>query len=134
MTSTDTRKPFERDPDKPETERWSHANGGSGLTRCGGCTDIWWQSGNYTSHCGMCHRTFTSLAGFDAHHTHDGDRLICLDPGEMLDSLGRVRFGIAIGHHHGETVSGYWELLSADAREPLRPVSTVVTASQGVSA
>lgn len=49
----------------------------------GACGKRWKQSGNRTSHCGGCHRTFASLALFDWHQTLGPDgRAICRDPSE----------------------------------------------------
>ena len=108
MTTETTRSPFERNPDAPLREVWSHKNGGTGLTRCGRCRLVWWQSGNQTSHCGQCCRTFTSLAGFDVHHEIVDGRLVCHDPATMLDENGRLRFALRLGTHYGETAPGYW--------------------------
>jgi hypothetical protein len=67
----------------------------------GACGKRWKQSGNRTSHCGACHRTFASLALFDWHQTlGDGGRVICRDPAEgkptrdgsviLLDMVGGI--------------------------------------------
>ena len=115
--------PFQRGENWQPTEQWSHANRGTGLTRCGRCSQVWWQSGNYTSHCGQCCRTFTSLMAFDTHHEIVDGRLVCHDPETMLDGEGRLRFVfIDGGYHLGETSPGYWAHVPVDER--VAPVGT----------
>lgn len=89
-------------------EVWAHRNQGAGLTRCGRCRGVFWQSGNQTSHCGSCCRTFTSLAAFDAHFEHIAELVLCNDPITLLNANGDSRFELVTGYHLGETVVGYW--------------------------
>jgi hypothetical protein len=124
---------FVRNPDAPPREVWSYANQGTGLTRHGKCSLVWWQSGNYTSHCAGCCRTFTSLAGFDAHQELDTTgRVVCHDPAGIVDDQGRLRFGFERGHHYGETAPGYWTALPASTRTLPGPGIRVWTTDEGV--
>ena len=95
--------------------RWSYANGGgTGLVRHGACGLIWWQSGNYTSHCPVCHRTFTSLRGFDTHQRLDTrGRITCNDPSLMKDTCNRDVYTVVLGTHKGETVDAYFRWCSS---------------------
>jgi hypothetical protein len=113
MSTTDApqqRALFERGPDWTPTEQWSHVNGGTGLTRHGRCGLIWWQSGNYTSHCPRCCRTFTSLRGFDDHwRADDSPRgFDCADPAELRHRDGRPMFELVHHHRYGATITEYW--------------------------
>lgn len=47
------------------------------------CGAWWVQRGNQTGHCGGCHKTFSSLAAFDAHR-RDG---YCLTADAMLSAV-----------------------------------------------
>ena len=43
-------------------------------------------------HCSPCGRHFHSLRAFDVHHTRDAeDRLVCLDPLDLVDLTGKER-------------------------------------------
>lgn len=62
-----------------------------GTCRCGA---RWVQHGNRTGHCSTCHRTFTSLAAFDAHQ-----RMLdrapwqeCVDPASQVHATGEPVF------------------------------------------
>lgn len=61
----------------------------SGPHTCGRCPARW--GGANTSHCSMCHRTFSTVRNFDKHLDHARDRLVCLAPedkGLVIDSRG----------------------------------------------
>jgi hypothetical protein len=58
---------------------------------CGRCGNHW--SGNTTSHCGACHRTFTAPSAFDRHRRGGA----CLDPA----TVGMTT------HERGYTAWGY---------------------------
>lgn len=52
-------------------------------------------------HCSPCGRHFHSLRAFDVHHTRDEeDRLVCLDPLDLVDRDGRERLEALT--HEGE--------------------------------
>ena len=123
--------PFQRGPDWQPREIWGYANRGTGLTRCGGCDGIWWQSGEYTSHCTGCHRTFTSLGGFDAHHREADCRrgFVCADPATLTREDGRPMFELIDKPRFGATIAAYWRVTGSDTA-PLVP-TTVETAPNG---
>jgi hypothetical protein len=56
---------------------------------CGTCHS-WW-TGQLTSHCSGCHRTFTGLTAFDAHRdgNHANGTRHCVDPATLTDSKGQ---------------------------------------------
>lgn len=54
---------------------------------CGGCPTRWW--GLNMAHCARCHRTFSTVTGFDLHKVNGR----CIDPAsgkvpQRLDSRG----------------------------------------------
>ena len=64
-------------------------------------------------HCTACHRTFSSVSGFDAHQRMSGDgKIICLDPMVARDRKGREIWtvrpgtGIYVLASHGHTWGG----------------------------
>ena len=52
------------------------------------CGATWKQVGNQTGHCSGCHRTFASLAAFDAHFRG----VSCVDPALVTRSTGEPMF------------------------------------------
>ena len=60
------------------------------MTRCVDCAREW--TGHSTCHCAACHRTFTSLSGFDAHQTIEGSGVRCTDPAGMCRKNGNPVF------------------------------------------
>ena len=110
---------FERGPNWQPREIWSHNRGGrSGLVRCGGCRQVWWQSGEYTSHCSGCHLTFTGLAAFDTHHraVDNAKGFKCADPATMVDDDSSPRFETVSDDHYGATVTRLWRLIDLQHR------------------
>jgi len=82
MTATSTR------------ERPAHAS--IPAYTCGHCPARW--SGLSFAHCGACHRTFSSVTGFDAHRL----RGVCVDPagrGLVIDVHGIWRKPAQEGGH-----------------------------------
>lgn len=57
------------------------------------CGATWKQIGNATGHCAGCHRTFSSLAAFDAHFRG----ISCLDPALVTRSTGEPLFEAQTG-------------------------------------
>lgn len=53
-----------------------------------GCGATW--TGKSTCHCGGCHRTFSSLSGFDRHQTALPEHpwVVCRDPATMRKKDG----------------------------------------------
>jgi hypothetical protein len=79
------------------------------------CGTRWHQAGNKTGHCGGCHRTFGSLAAFDAHQRIVSGKNVCLDPATLLDKASAPRFktftdseGAIIWHSARERPAGTW--------------------------
>lgn len=98
---------------EPKQSDWYRPSRGSGLVRHGACGKVWWQSGEYTSHCGSsCHETFSSLQGFDAHRAGGS----CAHPSDITDDDGRRVFSSKPAARPGETIGQLWTWLPPNLR------------------
>lgn len=85
-----------------------------GTCRCGA---QWIQHGNRTGHCAECHRTFTSLAAFDAHQ-----RMLdrapwqeCVDPASLVRPTGEALFErVPTGARDSQPY--HWHLIPSDGQ------------------
>lgn len=87
----------------------------SALATCR-CGAAWVQHGNRTGHCSACHRTFTSLAAFDAHQRmlDHAPWQICVDPASVVDRTGRAVF-VRRTTGAGDSQPYHWALAATEA-------------------
>lgn len=57
---------------------------------CGGCDNRW--RGLSRAHCAACHRTWSTVSGFDKHRRDVNGKGTCLDPAAMRTKAGEPIF------------------------------------------